>query len=154
MQFSSSQKAALFLLRRKYISSLAKGWRQQQQLQQQLHCAPQAVGSSSHELEASCGSMADITQQLQDCVNYERALFLEYLLTVTHEVKASFLFCMLLLMHSLLDDVEVCVMHAVQPNLCLVNVGKITIGQPEIVCKVHHVILTADETTRLVLTLL
>jgi len=87
MQITESQKAAMFVLRRKFISKMAHASRHRQQLVQQLQSAPPAVCMSHHELDAGHNLTDSITCQLQECVRQEDALLHDHVMAMVFQVR-------------------------------------------------------------------
>ena len=89
LQYTADQKAAIFALRRKYITSMAHLSKNWQRLTQQMQSAPEAACIDGLELAASHNAMDDITQQLQECVAQEHLLFVDFMKKFAHEVKLA-----------------------------------------------------------------
>lgn len=87
MQFTPSQKRAIFCLRRSYLQQLAHSSRRRQQLLQQLQTAPEATGIKAGELASCHLTVDDITGQLQGLMAEEHTAYMLYLRTVGHEVS-------------------------------------------------------------------
>lgn len=95
MQFTQSQKDALFRLRRNYLTQLSVIGRQRRQLLQQLRNVSGGVGAGRAQPVPSCFSVDGIIQQLQGLLTQEQTAFLKFLRVAGHEVRAR---CLLLRM--------------------------------------------------------
>lgn len=87
MQYSSSQKHALYCIRRSYLQQLALIARRRQQLLQQLQAAPGALSTGIADLANNHLTVDNITQQLQELLAEEHTAYMMYLRKVGHEVS-------------------------------------------------------------------
>ncbi len=87
MQYSSSQKHAIFCTQRKYLQQLALISRRRQQLLQQLQAAPGALSTGIADLASNHLTVDSIAQQLQELLAEEHTAYMLYLRKVGHEVS-------------------------------------------------------------------
>ena len=93
LQFDEAQQAALFILRRQYVTDLAFNTRRRQLVMQQLQNIPEASGTDMTGLGAVHVSVLDLTQELQKCAEEEFALFRDYMTVLAYEVMACWTCC-------------------------------------------------------------
>jgi hypothetical protein len=86
MQYSSSQKHAIFSIRRSYLQQLALISRCRHQLLRQLQAAPGALCTGIADLASNHLTMNNITQKLQGLLAEEHTAYMLYLRKVGHEV--------------------------------------------------------------------
>ncbi len=87
MQYSPSQKHAIFCIRRSYLQQLALIARRRHQLLQQLQAAPGTLCTGIADLASNHLTVDSITQQLQGLLAEEHTAYMLYLRKVGHEVS-------------------------------------------------------------------
>ncbi|DBA70692.1 TPA: hypothetical protein ACH3X2_012068 [Trebouxia sp. C0005] len=87
MQYSPSQKHAIFCIRRNYLQQLALISCRRQQLLQQLQAAPGALRTGIADLASDHLTVDNITQQLQGLLAEEHHAYMLYLRKVGHEIS-------------------------------------------------------------------
>ncbi|KAL0026817.1 hypothetical protein WJX77_003425 [Trebouxia sp. C0004] len=87
MEYSPSQKHAIFCIRRGYLQQLALITRCRQQLLQQLQAAPGALCTGIADLASDHLTVDDITRQLQGLLAEEHTAYMLYLRKVGHEIS-------------------------------------------------------------------
>jgi len=91
MQYSSSQKHAIFSIRRSYLQQLALISRCRHQLLRQLQAAPGALCTGIADLASNHLTMDNITQELQGLLAEEHTAYMLYLRKVGHEVGKNWM---------------------------------------------------------------
>ena len=92
MNFSRSQKAALFGQRRNYFTQMAQISTRRQQLLQQLNSLPDPMNLDAAQVYTRNLAADDITQQLQGLMADELRTYLHFLRAVGHKVRGGTLY--------------------------------------------------------------